>query len=145
MVALTHSEAILFRILAGFFGPDSVIHNMSVRAVCGGELPAKFNHVNGALSKWAGDYKCLFTVLDPSGDPKLVVEFVSGFGDVIDMRQVEYKHLLEPMLNNQGVRYVSVSQDDFSALTDPDTGVDFPTFMANKLGMQVELGFEAPE
>ena len=66
MIELDNNEAILFRLLASFFGRDKVIPQMSVLAACGGDLPeGKFSEQEQQILRIsAKKMKCLFTVVN---------------------------------------------------------------------------------
>lgn len=124
MIALSHSEAILFRMLAGFFGKDRIAYGLSLMAVCGGELPTNEEAFGGAkisadMREWAKRNKCLFTVTDHDDNPKLVVEFFSDRTDAIDAEALEHQQFMKPLLQAKGVRYITISDDEFAEITDP--------------------------
>lgn len=130
MIALTHSEAILFRLLAGFFGKHRIVYGLSLMAVCGGELPPNervFGNVDirDDLNIWAKRNKCLFTITDDDDNPKLVVEFYSDRTDALEVQQLEHQQYMKPLLNACGVRYITISDDEFSEITDPRGQMDF--------------------
>lgn len=127
MIELTTSEAQLMRMLAAFFGKDQVIPRMSVLAVCGGELPAGSRK---ELVAWAKSSRCLFTVVDREDRPKLVVEFFAGFQDSIDLQEEEHQRLLAPMLRELGIRYITISPEQFEELLDPDGDLDLFSLLA---------------
>ena len=136
MVNLTLEQAQLFRILSSFFGPDQVILNATVKLVCGGRYPEKLIAENPLIIDWAGRYKCLFTILDQESEAKLVVEFGEQNGAVVDASRIEYRHHLESILNDCGVKYVSLSNEEFYALIDPDSQTDFVSMMHSKITNQ---------
>lgn len=143
MIGITHSEAQLFRLLAQFFGRDRVVPHMSVLAVCGGELPESIFTIthplnaNGSLGLWAEDNKCLFTIVDDDDNPKMVVEFFSDFDDVIDPQEEEHHRLIEPILRMAGVRYITITAQEFSEMLDPRCNLDIFTLLKAKVD-QVE-------
>lgn len=136
MVALTHSEAILFRMLSGFFGGDNIAYNMSVTSVCGGELPERYEQQGEVMWARADAYRCLFTILNAQSEPKLVVEFEPDFEEAIDMQRIEFAPLLEPILKACDIRYLSISQEEFQLLTGlSDDAIDFTSYLEHKLGL----------
>ena len=102
MTDLTLEQAQLFRMLTGFFGQDRIILNMSVLAVCGGELPAPVypsdeqpRSLPADLGAWAKGNRCLFTVIDSDDSPKMVLDFEAldssaGGHGTVDPEKIEY-------------------------------------------------------
>lgn len=147
MITINHNEAVLFRILVGFFGEDRVVPNMSLMAVCGGELPS--NVQRGVLSEiekssrllaqqWASQSKCLFTIVNEQDDARLVIEFVPNFDGSVDVKQMERQRLTRPMLQAAGIPYLLMSQDEFSDITSPGSGFDFVAFLESRIGASDE-------
>ncbi len=142
-----HSEALLFRILTRFFGPERVIPFMSVLAVCGGDLPEQLHtRVNidspEALNQWAKQNKCLFTVVDFDDTPKLVIEFFSGFKDAFTAAQAEHQRFLPPIFSTLGIPYVTMSEIEFDELVDPQNPLDFVHWLHSKIEPSVEDSIE---
>ena len=140
MIALNHDEAILFRVLADFFGRDRVIHGMSVLAVCGGELPdTEFLGLHQSvqesvrITQWARKNKCLFTIIDQMDNPKMVVEFFSGYENYIDLVELDHQTFLPALLEAAGIRYVTMSTCEFSEIIDPQKSLDFVSFLEAKV------------
>ena len=138
VIDFDHSEALLFRMLSSFFGGERVIPKMSVLAVCGGELPGvAFPEVQMPfgfdLRSWAKQSKCLFTVVDGDDNPKLVVEFFSGFSDYVSNHEVEHQRYLKPLLGKLGIAYVTISTDEFDEVLDPDSSLDFCSLLHSKV------------
>ena len=141
MVALDHNEAILFRLLASFFGKDRVIPHMSVMAICGGVLPQSLdssfseevqNDFHKSVLEWARESKCLFTVVNTQDVPKLVIEFVSGFSEVIDLKELNRQRCTRPLLQAADVPYITVSPQEFSEFTNPHSSLTFFSFLQSK-------------
>ncbi len=132
MISLTLEEAQLFNLLASFFGRENVIPHMSVLTVCGEGAEALVSS-NRELLAWAKRNKCLFTIIDSRDEPKLVVEFFSGFGDSIDLIEEQHQRLMPPLLKSAGIRYVTFSPEEFSEVLNPSSGVDFVTLMQAKI------------
>lgn len=141
MIALDHSEAILFRMLTSFFGRDHVVPSMSVMTVCGGSLSNDLR-LDGMglslsdLSLWAKQNKCLFTIVDHDDNPRMVVEFFSGFEDSVSNSDVEHQRYLRPVLAHHGVTYVTISNDEFGELLDPDGSLDLCSLLKSKFEPQ---------
>lgn len=114
------AEAQLFRLLSGLFGHDHVIPYMSVFAVCGDEMPAKYARNPDTVAR-AKAHKCLFTVTDPQGNPKVVVTLFSGFDQIVETQVAEFHAFAPGMLRDSGVRFINISDDDMAAITDPDS------------------------
>ena len=148
MLDLTQNEARLFRLLVDFFGKDSVLHNMSVMAVCGGTVPAALftnpthtqiiGNKEFDIREWSRLNKCLFTIVDPADNPKLVVEFFSGFDTFISNAEVEHQRYLRPILQSAGIRYVTLSDLEFSEILDPSSSFDFRAFLEAKLQESIQ-------
>ena len=139
MDQLTLREAQLFRMLASFFGEQHVVPLMRVIALCDGEIPEGLDDLGVDLAEWAGRNRCLFTVVNQSGDPCLVVEFFSGFKEgVVDQEEVEHQRYLRPILAARGVRYLTISDQEFSEILDPAGGLDFFVFLKEKVELAAE-------
>jgi hypothetical protein len=145
MVALNQTEAQLFRMLVGVFGPDRVVPHMSVTAVCGGEFPHAatvlpcFNRQGPDFGRsWARSTKCLFTIVDDDDDPRLVVEFYSPAADAIDAQEIEHQQYLKPVLQHVGIQYVTIAQDEFDDLLTPGSGLTLTALFFSKLGVADE-------
>lgn len=134
MLDFTLAEAQLFRLLAGFFGKERVVPRMSVLAACGGELPAELPQLGIDSGQWARSNTCLFTIVDEDDNPKLVVEFFSGFADSVDVTEVEHQRYLMPILEAAGVLYITFSDDEFAEITDPRSSLDFFSLLQAKVG-----------
>lgn len=126
-------EAQLFRILTGFFGRDQVLFGMSALSVCGGSVPQGFEIAGVDLFAWAQANRCLFTIVDRDDNPKMVIEFFSGFGQTIDPVEVEHQRYMGPLLQASGVRYVTMSEEEFSDILDPDSSLDIFSFLKAKV------------
>lgn len=130
---MTLREAILYRILADLFGQERVIFAMSALAVCGGELPKEANLIDTEINSWAKKNKCLFTIVDHEDEPRMVVEFFSGFSSHIENTEVEHQKFLKPLLTHVGVTYVTLSEDEFNEAISPESTVDFCTLLHDKI------------
>jgi len=126
-------DAILYRILSDLFGQERVIFAMSAFAVCGGELSEDFLNIDPDIVKWSKSNKCLFTIVDHEDEPKMVVEFFSGFSKDIDNNEVEHQRFLKPLLEKSGISYVTLSEDEFNESIDPEGTVDFCTLLHSKI------------
>jgi hypothetical protein len=129
MVHLTMEEAQLFRILAAFFGHDQVMHRISVFTICGGALPENY----APLLDWSREYRCLFTVTDAEGDPKLAVDFVSDTSSTIDVHDLENRERVRSLCKAQGVHYVPLTHAEFAATFDAEGEFDFCQLLASKI------------
>lgn len=136
MIELSLSEAQLLRILSEFFGKERVIPFMSVLAVCNGEIPDSFQSNGFDIRAWAKKSKCLFTIVDREDSPRAVFEFFSGFGDVIENDVVEHRQYLRPLLRQKGIHYITITNDEFSEILDPQGTLDFVSFLKDR--MQVD-------
>ena len=128
-------EAQLFRMLTAIFGEDAVVFNMSALSVSGGEVPECFPDAEelrsrDVLTDWARETKCLFTVVDRSQEPKLVVDFLAMDGSVVDVYRAEAQGALPRFLEACGVRYVLLSNKDFADIMDPASSLTLPKFIA---------------
>ena len=111
MVTLTLQETQLFRMLASIFGGEQVLPHLSVSLICGGNLPETPMMKNAtpserqAIQGWAKKCKCLFTVVDRFDNPKLVIEFFSGFSHSVDPLEEEHQRLIPPFLDAIGPKH----------------------------------------
>jgi hypothetical protein len=133
MVDFTLQEAQLYRLLAGFFGRDQVIPRMTVMAACGGKLPVNGHEFPTGTDQWAKTNRCLFTIIDHDDEPRMVVEFFSGLQDSIDLVEEEHQRLLRPILKAAGVTYITLSDDEFADLLNPESDSDIYAFLKAKL------------
>jgi hypothetical protein len=133
MVNLSLQEAQLFRLLSGLFGGERVVPQMRVISVCGGELPVPASVDAAALRLWAESNRCLFTVVDADDNPRLVIEFFSGFERFIDPTEAEHQRYLPPPLEAAGIRYVTISPEEFSEILDPQSSLDLVAFLRDKV------------
>lgn len=129
-------EAQLFRMLVGLFGRERVVWNMSVRAVCGGSYPLKDGESSDEVAEWAEAEPCLFTIVDADDAPKMVIEFTPNFSLYVDVKQIDRHQRLPALLDSQGVRYISVTQAEFSDMTDPKSSLDLVSFLKDKFGVE---------
>ena len=144
MVAFELHEAQLFNMLSSFFGRERVVPNMSVLSVCGGELPESARALKlpvkqepkQDLQSWARLNKCLFTIVDAEDTPKMVVEFFSGFENAIDPVEESHQRFLPTLLGAAGVRYVTISSDEFSEILNPNGSLDFLSLLESKVGIE---------
>jgi hypothetical protein len=109
-------EAQLYRLLGHIFGPDRIVPRMSVLAVCGGTLPTG---IPESWVHWARDSRCLFTIVDAQDEPKLVVQFFSGFHDSVDPLEEEEQKYLPDIFARAGISYATISDREFSDILDP--------------------------
>lgn len=98
---------------------------MSVMAVCGGELPKKLGDLGVDLGRWAKQNTCLLTIVDFDDNPRMVIEFFSGFEDSVDLNEVEHQRFLRPILQAAGISYVTISNAEFAEILDPSGKLDF--------------------
>lgn len=125
MLDLTLVEAQLLRILSGLFGKDHVIPHMSIMAVCGGKIPVDYDVQGFDLRAWARESKCLFTIVDDQDSPRAVFEFFSGFGDVVEPEAVLHERYLRPLLRHMGIRYITITEEEFNEILTPGGNLDF--------------------
>lgn len=136
MVEMSLQEAQLFRMLCGFFGRDRVVWNMSIRSVCGGALSASSNSaVTAPADDWVDLMGCLFTVVDDEDTPKMVVEFAPDFSRCIEVQQMERHQRLPSLLEVYGIRYISITSEEFRDMTDPRSSLDLVSFLKDKFGV----------
>ncbi len=128
---LTLSEAQLFRMLSSFFGPERVVAKLSVLTICGGALPAGSH--SEPLQDWARQNHCLFTIVDFADEPKLVVEFFSGFEESVDLVEEEHQRFLPELLARSGVQYITLSDSEFEEILSPSSGYDLTTLLQEKV------------
>lgn len=132
------NEAQLLRHLMSFFGAERVVVNMSVLAVCGGELPAAISNRMPQLGNWAKRNHCLFTIVNSEDEPRMVVEFRSDHDGAIDALETEHQAYLSPILHEAKIRYITFSQDEFVEVLQPDGRYDFFTLLRSKVGVPLE-------
>ena len=73
---LSLQEAQLMRLLAGMFGADNVVAQMSVRAICGDNFTEEELRILPSGERWPREAVCLFTILDRNSDSRLVAELL---------------------------------------------------------------------
>lgn len=139
MIDMELREAQLFRILVGFFGRDRVIFKMSALTVCGGSVPdgVQIPPLPGGellnIQKWARSNSCLFTIVNEFDEPYMVIDFFSGFERSVDVKEVEHQQYMEPLLTASGIRYITMSDDEFDDIIDPDSSLDLLSFLKAKI------------
>jgi hypothetical protein len=136
-------EAQLFRMLEDFFGRDRVVWNMSIRSVCGGDYPTQHNETAEAVASWAEAAGCLFTVVDANDNPKMVVELALDLSEPIDVSLLDRQQRLPKLLEQSGVQYVLVTQDEFAEIVDPRGSLDLISVLKDRFG--IEQGDEESE
>lgn len=142
MVEMSLAEAQLFRMLTSLFGKDSIVWNMSVRSVCGGEYPTLGSETKEQLAQWAESSHCLFTLVDQDDEPKMVIEIAPDFKTVIEVQQLERHQKLPSMLEACGVQYVSVSSSELDEMMDPSSSLDLVSFLKDRFGIDDDSGEE---
>ena len=151
MTDLTLQEAQLMRLLAGMFGQEKIVVKMSVLAICGGLLPEVADTLgiaadSRACEAWAKNLKCLFTIVDDEGNPKLVCEFCLHYweeGDgtpfhgvqVINVEDLERQRWLRPIFKARQVHYITVSKEEFDEILAPGGQLEFLTFLQDRMGL----------
>ena len=136
MAEMSLNEAQLFRLLVGFFGKDRVLFSMSVRAVCGGDLPALPQALDRETLEWAESARCLFTVVDHEDDPKMVVEFEPDFSSYIEVEQLERKSRLPALLKANGVQYLTITGQEMGEILNPHGGIDLVDVLKDRFGIE---------
>lgn len=144
MIEMTLPESQLFRMLASFFGKDSIMWNMSVRAVCGGEYPAVDGQSLIEVARWAESANCLFTLVDGCDTPKMVIEFTPDFTSIIELERFERHNRLPAMLGACGIQYITVSRAELDEMLDPSSSLDFVSFLKDKFGIDESGGDDEP-
>lgn len=140
MIGFNRAEAQLFRILVAVFGEDNVVPNMRVIALCNSATSGQACALNVELLAWAENNRCLFTIVNSVSNPCLVIEFFSGFGQgIVDPVEHEHQRYLKPILADLGIHYVTISDQEFADIIDPDSGFDIVALLRDK----VDLGEEA--
>ena len=133
------AEAQLFRMLVSFFGKDRVLWSMSVRSVCGGSIPLDSSHEDEQQVEWADNEKCLFTVVDGDDNPKMVMELSPDYSNYIEINQLERQKRLPQLLDACGVQYVTISSQELVEILDPQSSLDFLSFLKDKFRIDDEL------
>jgi len=139
MLDISLEEAQLFRFLASFFGKEKVVYKASLNLVLGGNVEAPRGVEPHSFAAWAKEHKCLFTVMNEEGDPRLVVEFKPGFCGIVDSSDAQYWQFVEPVLRTAGLHYITVSREEFAELTNPEGTLDFFTFLESKIEQDVSV------
>ena len=133
MQELSLIEVQLYKLLTAFFGRENVVPNMRVIAICGGQLPTEIRDsisVNGVkMNDWACANRGLFTIVDGQDLPRMVVEFFSSTDQTLDVRELEHKQYLQPILAAAGVRYVTISEGELAEMLDPRGNLDLCSFL----------------
>ncbi|NDC36897.1 MAG: hypothetical protein EBZ48_02465 [Proteobacteria bacterium] len=135
-------EAQLYRMLVGAFGRERIVPHMSVLAVCGGAIPQNIlseeRPLPSDLRSWAKGSRCLFTLVDGQDIPKLVLDFEALDGGTVDPEKIEYHRVLRPVLDAAGVRFLTITNDEFAELLRPSGTLDLLGFFQDRFE---ELGF----
>lgn len=131
MTHLDLDSASLLRLLTAFFGEDRVIYGMSLYAVCGGDLSDVVPLEQVLMAKGR---MCLFTVVDESDYPKLVVDLLPCEGGVVEMGRYEEQDLVENALFRAGIKYAAISENELRELQDARSGLDLCTLLTAKVG-----------
>ncbi|MCB0320218.1 MAG: hypothetical protein KDD60_04775 [Bdellovibrionales bacterium] len=131
-------EAQLFRLLSECFGKDRIIPKARISLVCGGNLPRLPEDQQIGYHEWVTGYRCLFTVINADDQPRLVVEFFSGFTKSIDPHEAERQRFLPSVLRIQKILYLTISDEEFSALLSPEEDVSLWQLIECKLGDELE-------
>lgn len=129
MIEMTLEESQLYRILLSVFGRDRVIPRMRVVAVCGGE----FFDEDTPTQSWASEATCLFTLVDEHDNPRLVVDFFSGFDRAVDPTEEEYERRIMPLLAARGIRRLTLLPDEWRMVRDELTRDEMCLFFTAKL------------
>jgi hypothetical protein len=140
MISMSLQEAQLFRMLEGLFGRDRVVWNMSTRSVCGGEYPTCGDEPAAAVARWAEAAGCMFTVVDADDSPKMVVELALDLSQPIDVALLERQQHLPKLLEQQGVQYVLIKQDEFAEILDPQGSLDLVSVLKDRFGIEQDDG-----
>lgn len=144
MISVDHNEAILFRLLADFFGKDRVIPQMSVRAVCGGSLPENLSEdlsdeivgtCRESLSQWGKSSKCLFTIVDGHDDPKMVVELAEVGAEIVDVQRVLRRRFNKAVVAAAGVNYVLITRDELFEIAHPESTFTLSHLLQERFGI----------
>ncbi len=145
MIDLSLHEAQLFRICSAFFGEERVLLRMKVLTVCGGSLPTpaerQLSNATPNPTEWAKQNNCLITVVNAEDQPRLVIEFFSGFEKGIDVVELEHQRYLKPILKAAGIQYLTISMQEFNEILNPESNLDFVAW----LKANVEIGESEPE
>lgn len=136
MTTLSIREAQLFRLLTAFFGSERVIPHMSIFAICGGDFPSLVRNPE-KFRNWAKRNRCLFTIINFSDDPKLVVDFGAHQDGVIDVDQLERERLLPDLFSDIGIRYITISAGEFSEMTRGEAPLSLCSLLEKKIGISV--------
>jgi len=140
MTEMSLPESQLFRMLVSLFGKDSIVWNMSVRAVCGGEYPEANGQTRDEIAGWAEAASCLFTLVDGQDNPKLVIEFAPDFASYIELKEMERHQRLPAVLEARGIQYVSMSRAELEEMMDPSSSLDLISFLKDRFGIDSSDG-----
>jgi len=114
---------------------------MSVMAICGGALPelddgSLFDEIevncNQSLDDWARQAKCLFTIVNFQNMPKMVIELLADFSEIVDVQELERQRYLKPLLKAAGVPYVIMTREEFAEITNPASKFDIFAFLKSR-------------
>lgn len=135
MTMLSSDEAQLFRVLSNAFGRDRVIPHMRAVAICGGSISDAVEAAQPGVRAWAERNTCLFTLIDGEDEPQLVIEFFSGFQQYVDAREEQHQRFLPELLRNVGVKYITLSPEEFTAILECGDIREFYRTIGEKLGL----------
>lgn len=131
----TLQEAQIFRILTNLFGLDNVIPRMSILTVCGGELPIVLGlRASEGLEDWARLNKCLYTIVDGQGLPRLVIDIFATFdGKTIDAVELEHQRIAPVLFSAIEIKYIVLSHEEVSEILDPCSTYDIVKCIQSKV------------
>jgi molybdopterin-guanine dinucleotide biosynthesis protein A len=132
--AIELREAQLYRILMDVFGRERIIPKAKISFVCGGDLPRLPQTRYPRYKRWAEEFRCLFTVVNHHDEPCLVIEFLTDFTDAIDPHEAEREQYLPSVLKLRNIRYMTVNDEEFDALLEPDAEFQFLRLVEEKIG-----------
>lgn len=134
---LETAQAQLLRLLGDFFGSDQVIPFMSISSVFTDLVADLYNYAeefDGSCNQeWLKREKCLFTIIDAEGDPKLVIELSAGDIDPIDLVNLKKQDILEELCSEAKICFALISHHELAQILDPSSRVSLISCLSSKL------------
>ena len=88
----------------------------------------------------------LVKLVDADDSPKLVLDFEALNDGTVDPEKIEYHRVLRPVLDAAGIRFLTITNDEFSELLRPAGNLDLLGFFQDRFAeLGVYLGTDSEE
>ncbi|MCB0336928.1 MAG: hypothetical protein KDD62_11510 [Bdellovibrionales bacterium] len=130
-------QAQLLRLLSEFFGDTNVIPQMSLAAVfadCNEAAQEKLAAIALARTPdWSRTEKCLFTIVDTDGTPKLIVELFADDGNTVDLLLLDKQEQLEVLCREAQIHLAIFGYHELAQILDPSSGMSLLSCLSGKV------------